>query len=107
MSITACMRMHMFLDTSDDDKSRPSEEDEKVEDSKFHLPTVTEIRPDVRTKEMKGAMKGWEQHGPVVYGELPTVGSIVDKYLPDSFILEMVNHSEDHAIKRKSLQPDL
>eukprot|EP00957_Ditylum_brightwellii_P074552 5664545-Ditylum_brightwellii.AAC.1 len=83
----------------------------KVEDSKFYSPTVTDIRPDVRTKEIKGDIKGWvqvdvvsveykpvidlnldkfkeddteiqfgvrkEQCGPMVYDELPTVGSIL------------------------------
>eukprot|EP00957_Ditylum_brightwellii_P136893 10439978-Ditylum_brightwellii.AAC.1 len=48
-----------------------------------------------------------EQHGPVVYEELSTVEIIVDKYLPDSFILDMTKHSEDYVIKRKSLQSDM
>eukprot|EP00957_Ditylum_brightwellii_P095349 7263122-Ditylum_brightwellii.AAC.1 len=75
---------------------------------------------------MKGDMKWWiqvdvfkedeteiqlgvrkKQAGPAVYEELPTMGIIVDKYLPDSFIFDMVKRSEDYAIKRKSLQPDL
>eukprot|EP00957_Ditylum_brightwellii_P123732 9433009-Ditylum_brightwellii.AAC.1 len=76
---------------------------------------------------MKGSTKGWvqvdvdkfkeneteiqfgvrkEQHGPVVYEDFPIMGSIVDKYLPDLFIFDMIKHSEDYAIKRKSLRPD-
>eukprot|EP00957_Ditylum_brightwellii_P168007 12789402-Ditylum_brightwellii.AAC.1 len=49
----------------------------KVEDSKFYSPAVTEIRSDVRTKEMKEDIKGWVQvdvvsveYKPVIYLDL-------------------------------------
>eukprot|EP00957_Ditylum_brightwellii_P057011 4320342-Ditylum_brightwellii.AAC.1 len=69
----------------------------KVEDSKFYSPAVIEIRPDVRTKEMKGDMKGWFQVDVVSVEYKPVINLDLGKFKEDETEIQFGIRKEQHG----------
>eukprot|EP00957_Ditylum_brightwellii_P175616 13371196-Ditylum_brightwellii.AAC.1 len=99
MSIFVHTCVHVILGTSDDNNetSRASVYDEKVEDSKLYSPTVTEIRPDMRTKDIKGDMKHWVQVDIVSVECKPIIDLESEEFKEDDTEIQFRLRKEHHG----------
>ena len=123
--------LHSTSSGNDGGGEESQDDEEKLEESLYYTPTVSPIRPDIKTTDLKGDMKGWvqvdvinkkyvpvidmksdefkdneteiefavrkPQCGPIQYETKPTVGMLIDKYLPPSFLEDVVKHSNDYV----------